>query len=179
MDSSQIRDSKYCMLEILRSAYLRSEAVTTMQGLNKRFLKLSTDDYLDNFNDTMDTMYIEVRCADHLDYLQKAIKYVNLMKGNECLKVDFYYDFKAKPAGDEQSDLDEYDRIVDILTSARAYKKLTIGIDELHAKNMPPAFFTKLINAMKEKQQRVGVFEVDLQYYGHKPREYQTYADLY
>ena len=91
MDSSQIRDSKYCMLEILRSAYLRSEAVTPMRGLNKRFLKLSTDDYLDNFNDTMDTMYIEVRCADHLDYLQRAIKYVNLMKGNECLKVDFYY----------------------------------------------------------------------------------------
>ena len=24
---------------------------------------------LDNFNDSMDTMYIEVRCADHLGYL--------------------------------------------------------------------------------------------------------------
>lgn len=139
------------MLEVFRHAFTRVSAVMLMRELNKKYLKMSTDDYLDNFDRSMDTMYIEVRTASHIDYLKSAIKYVNLMKGDNCLHVDFYYDFRQTNGNILQSDIDEYDKIVDIITSARAYKKLAIGIDELHAKSMPTLFFTKLINAMIEK----------------------------
>lgn len=116
----------------------------------------------------MDTMYIEVRESGHLDRLKKAINYVNILNYENCLHVDFYYDFNVSA----EVDLAEYDRIVEVLTSTKSYKKLTIGIDELHSKGLPPAFFSKLIKAMIEKQLCVNMFEVDLQYYGHAPKAY-------
>jgi len=92
----------------------------------------------------MDTMYIEVRKAEDLEYLRKAIKYVNIMKGDNCLHVDFYYNFDTKSH-------DQYDNIVEILTSAKSYKKLAVGVDSLKTTKFPPAFFSKLIKSMTEK----------------------------
>lgn len=75
------------------------------------------------------------------------------MKGDNCLHVDFYYKFRnQKDEEVKEAELqDEYAGIIEILTSAKSYKKLAIGTDELHAKCFPPEFFTQLINAMIEK----------------------------
>ena len=96
-------------------------------------------------------MYIEVRSPDHLDYLKNAIRYSNMMKGNNCLNVDFYYPFRQPDDVNREELIEEYSKIVDILISARAYKKLAVGCDELHAKSFPPEFFTLLLTKLIEK----------------------------
>ena len=48
--------SKYGMLEILRSAYYRNDAILIMRKINKKFNAMSRDDYLQCFRERSDEM---------------------------------------------------------------------------------------------------------------------------
>ena len=89
---SRMARSKYGMLEILRAAFNRIDAVLTMRLLNKKFLALSQDPYLDNFQSSQDTMFLEVRKEEDIDYFRKMITYTNMIKGN-CLHIEFFWNF--------------------------------------------------------------------------------------
>ena len=93
--------SKYGMLEIFRAAFARVEAVIMMRHLNKKFKAMSQDPYLDFFKDEQDTMYFEVRKHVDLDYFQKMIRYANIIKGNNCLHIDFYFCFDRRKPEEE------------------------------------------------------------------------------
>lgn len=105
--------SKYGMLEILRATFNRVDAVMTMRKMNKRFLALSRDAYLETFSDTQDTMFFEVRKQEDLAYFQKMVKYANLIKGENCLHIEFFWNF-GKHDHQEQ----EAEELVDILLQA-------------------------------------------------------------
>lgn len=85
--------SKYGMLEIFRAAYGRVEAVLLMRQLNRKFRTMSRDPYLENFTDYQGVMFHEVRRSSDLEHLHKMIKYANLIKGDNCLQIDFYWNF--------------------------------------------------------------------------------------
>ena len=88
--------SKYGMLEIFRTAFNRVDAVLILRQLSKKFLALSQDKYLDQFYDEQDTMYFEVRKEPDLEYFKKMIRYCQLIKGDNCLHIEFFWDFNSK-----------------------------------------------------------------------------------
>ena len=96
-------------------------------------------------------MQIRICEESHLDYLRKVITYVNIVKGENCLHVDFYYYFKDASKTPKEELQAEYDNIIDALTSAHSYRKLALGIDPLHAKQFPVDFFSQLMAKMTEK----------------------------
>ena len=81
------------MLEIFRAAYNRQEACTMLRLLNRKFLTLSKDKYLDNFYEEQGDLYFEVRNQDDLAYFKKMIRYTNAMKSLTCLHIQFWYNF--------------------------------------------------------------------------------------
>lgn len=64
-----------------------------MRLLNRKFLNLSKDKYLDNFFEEQGDLYFEVRNEDDLAYLKKMIRYTNAMKSQTCLHIQFWYNF--------------------------------------------------------------------------------------
>ena len=141
IDAKQLQNSKYCMLEILRHTFDRIGSVLLMRRLSRKFKRLSQDSYLDNFYHQTDPMQIRICEESHLDYLRQVIKYVNIVRGENCLHVDFYYYFKDVTKHPKEQLQAEYDNIIDALTSAESYQKLALGIDPLHAKQFPVDFF--------------------------------------
>lgn len=85
--------SKYGMLEIFRAAFNRVDAVLMMRMLSKKFLAYSTDSYLENFYDVQDTMHLEVRKGPDLEYFRKMARYANVIKGHNCLDINFFWNF--------------------------------------------------------------------------------------
>ena len=85
--------SKYGMMEIFRVAFNRTDAVTILRQLNKRFLKLSTDAYLDTFTSSKDIMFYEIRKEEDLEYFRKMVRYANLSYCSSCLQIEFFWNF--------------------------------------------------------------------------------------
>ena len=85
--------SKYGMLEIFRATYNRTDAVIILRQLNKRFLGLSTDPYLDIFTSSRDIMFYEVRKDEDLQYFRKMIRYASLSYCSSCLQIEFFWNF--------------------------------------------------------------------------------------
>ena len=165
--------SKYGMLEILRATYNRVDAVMTMRRLNRRFLALSKDAYLDTFDFAQDTMYFEVRKKDDLEYFQKMVKYANLIKGENCLHIEFFWNF-AKHDHEEQ----EAEELVDILLQAQAYKKLTIGSDGIASRYLPKIFLDVLVRELGLRQTKCAEICLDLEYYGATTINHMRHQEL-
>jgi hypothetical protein len=61
------------MLEIFRASFTRAEAVLNLRQLSKKYFQFSKDSYLENFGQTQDNVYIEIRTKEDLKLLESAI----------------------------------------------------------------------------------------------------------
>ena len=126
-------------------------------------MALSTDAYLDTFYEQQDEMFFEARKEQDLGYLRGMIKYANIIKGENCLNIDFYYNFDRNKT--EQELAEEAEMLVDILLSAKSYKKLTVGADGLRSCYLPHVFLETLIRELTVRQTRFSQLCLDLQFY--------------
>lgn len=134
-----------------------------MRLLNRKFLNLSKDKYLDNFFEEQGDLYFEVRNEDDLAYLKKMIRYTNAMKSQTCLHIQFWYNFQPK---DDQSEEAEARELVDVLFSARGYGKLTIGPDGTRSRYLPKVFLNCFVEELGRRQTVINELVFDLQHYG-------------
>ena len=141
------------MLEILRHAFTRIEAVILLRSLNKKFLSMSEDTYLDNFCGSTDTMFLDVRKQEDLVYLSKMIRYANLIKGKNCLHIDFFWIFKRGLSPDEERS--KCVEIVDLLLQARSFKKLTIGSDGVWSCYLPKVFVELFLQELSVREVQI------------------------
>lgn len=147
---ARMTSSKYGMLEIFRAAYNRVEAVLMLRQLSKKFHAMSRDKYLDVFYDEQDTMYLEVRKEADLEYFKKMSRYFSMIKGDNCLHIEFFWNFQRNQTQAEE--VKECERLVDILLEPSSFKKLTIGSDGLWSRYLPQAFVAAFIREVGRRQ---------------------------
>ena len=74
-------------------------------------------------------MFLELRHEGELEYFRKMIRYSNMIQGAKCLHIDFFWNFSKGRSVEQERE--EAEQLVDLLLTANAYKKLTIGSDGL------------------------------------------------
>lgn len=108
-------------------------------------------------------MFLEVRNELDFEYFQKMIRYANLMKSKTCLKIEFYWNFQPKSY---EAELEEAQRLVDILMKANGYAKLSIGADGLRSRYLPKVFLKLLVEKLSEKKTVIEELCFDLKFFG-------------
>ena len=66
------------------------------------------------------------------------IDYINLVRGTQCLQIDFFWNFERFRTEEEESK--EAEMLVEALLSPVGYKKLTIGADGSQSSYLPVKF---------------------------------------
>ena len=94
--------SKYGMLEIFRAAFSRENAVGMMRRLSKKFRALSSDAYLDQFVEEGEPLIQEIRSEEELVKFSRMVDFVNLFRSSQCLKIDFFWNFKRFGTAEEE-----------------------------------------------------------------------------
>ena len=160
--ANRCAQSKYGMLEIFRSSFTRAEAVLNLRQLSKKYFQFSKDSYLENFGQTRDNVYIEIRTKEDLKLLESAIQYCKIINCPDILQVEVFYKF---PKLDDQKEEQKHvDRLLTLLASSYGYEKLTVGSD-INCR-MPLNFLHKLLDGLIENKVKVEKLILDLQYFG-------------
>ena len=94
-------------------------------------------------------MYYEVRKSDDLEYFRKMLRYTNLIKGKNCLHIEFFWKFDRNKT--PEAELEEAEMLVDLLLTADSYKKLTIGSDGLWSCYLPIKFIQIFIRELGQR----------------------------
>lgn len=154
--------SKYGMLEILRSAFFKSDAILLLRSLNRKFFQMADDPYLETFEEAKDSLVQEIRTTEDLTAFRSMVDYANLVRANSCLQIDFFWNFERFRTAQEEHQ--EAQMLVNLLLAPRGYKKLTVGADGLSSAYLPYAFVEVLVREIGRREIAIGELCLDLQY---------------
>lgn len=87
---------------------------------------------------------------------------MELVKGDNCIHVDFYWNFKRNLS--EAQELEEAELLTQVLLSANAYRKLTIGADALWSCYLPETFLKVFLREIAERKTKFKELCFDLTY---------------
>ena len=110
---------------------------------------MSRDKYLNEFQDEQDTMYFELRKEEDIEYFKKMSRYCELIKGDNCLHIEFFWNFQRNMSVEDE--LAESERLVEILLTPKAFKKLTIGSDGLWSRYLPIVFIDVFVRELGQR----------------------------
>lgn len=91
-------------------------------------------------------MHLEVRKGPDLEYFRKMARYANSIKGDNCLDINLFWDFKRGLS--PQEELEQAEMLVDTLLTANSFKKLTIGSDGIWSCYLPQAFLDVFVREL-------------------------------
>ena len=93
---------------------------------------------------------------------RQMVDYVNLIKGTQCLQIDFFWNFVRFRT--EQEETKEAEMLVEALLSPVGFKKLTIGADGSQSSYLPVKFMETFIRGLGESEIKIQELCIDLHY---------------